>query len=802
MLLPFKKKPPVAAAKEPGAFAPSDVAPFIPYYCHYDAETLLTKNGELMQILRIATNRQGLDYESSADASTILREAIRRAVAEHVDSDKIALWFHTIRKRKPIRFRGDFKEDFAAGVQEAWQRLHKWKYQYYNETYISVLYEGQSGAMLETKNLRDVIFAGRNRAFRDAYLDVAREELERIVGGMMASIGESFNVSRLGAVERVPAGGDQSLFYSEPMEFLGTLVNLRGEEMLLPELDLSEALPKTVQTFGFNALETRSEAGKRCFAAILTLKQYREVPLETLDRLLQAPMEFILTQCFHFIPAQGALVQYREQKQLFDISGDSYCNQASGIEDMLSSLAGLPTDFGEHQTGIMVLADEFRQLDGEIAKVQSAFADLGLITIREDVKLEECFWSQLPGNFEFIRRSDTINTARIGGFCRLNRYPQGTATGNHWGDAITVLPTLVGSPYFFNFHDQDNGHTLVCDFNSFGDQTCPVMLNFLMTQTRRSNARLVVFDRERSADLLFRKLGGSYHSFPTLSHHAGQPRCNLNPFSLPDMPRNRAFLLAWCALLVMPERGFSDAQKEKVRAAIDALYAGDAQNRILTGFVGVLAGIDAALAQLFAKWHGEGANAGIFDGAQETFDPMAAMNGFDMNPVVRHRDCTLPVFAYLLHRVVSSVDGRPMLIVIHEAWDLLENSFIAPRLDSLFDMLQQNNAAVVLTTSKPLQNLKSYVWTAVAPHCATQIILPDDLARDYASLSELGIGEPEAVQLRRMDRQQGDFLLKQHNETIALRLYLKGMEERYAVFCNDSKNLAAALGQFSSGRSG
>jgi len=809
MLLSFRKKNSsdvVLGGKEPAgpaaAFSPSDVGEFIPYYCHYNPHTLLTKNGEVMQVIKITTNLAGLEYESSTDASSIVREAIRQAIAEHVDTDKIALWFHTVRKRKPIRYRGKFKEQCASDVREEWQRLHHWKYQYYNEIYVSLLYDGQHSMMLDTNNLKDIMLSKRNRYFRNAYIDVAYEELDRIVQAVTASIAQNFNVARLSVVERMPPPNEmpvnQSMFYSELMEFTGLLINLREGPALLPERDISREMATTAQTFGFNALETKNQAGKRRFAAILTLKQYREVPLETLDKLVQAPMEFILTQCFHFIPAAGALVQYKEQKQLFDISGDAYCIQASGIEDMMSSQTARPTDFGEHQTSVMVLADEFKQLDGEIMKVQSAFADLGLITIREDVKLEECFWSQLSGNFEFIRRRDTINTSRIGGFCRLNRYPQGIASGNHWGDAVTILPTLVGSPYFFNFHHQDNGHTIIYDFNSFSDATCPIMMNFLISQTRKCDARIVVFDRLHSADLFFQKMQGAYHNFPTLSHSPEQQRSNLNPFLLPDIPRNHSFLTAWCAMLAAPERGFSEMQKSKVQEAIDRLYKESRDKRNLSGFVECLAAIDPSLAKLFAKWHGEGTYAGLFDGAEEAFDPTQALNAFDMSPVVKHKDCTLPVFAYLLHRVVSSVDGRPMLIVIYDAWDLLENSFIAPRLDSLLEMLQQNNAAVVFTTTRPLQCTQSYIFNIIKNHCATQILLPDDIDREYMSAPQLGIVEAEARRLLRMDRQKGDFFLKQAGETIALRLYLKEMEDLYAVFANDSKNLAAALGKFSS----
>ena len=802
MLLAFKKRFGSAASAgktAPAATKMSDFSDFVPYFCHYNADTLLTKNGELLQTIKITTNRQGLNYEGNTDESNIVREAIRRAITGCVQTDKIALWIHTVRKRSPIRYRSHYKEAFAGKVHERWQQRHRWKYQYYNEIYITVLYDSHSAQLTDTQNFMSAVLPGRNRDYRNAYLDTVYEELSETVAAMLESIREHFNAELLTLVERVPPQDkislNQAIFYSEPMEFMGMLINLRPEHFTLPQMDISEALITSNLTFGFNALETKDMEGKRRFGAILTQKQYREVPSETMDRLLQAPMEFIITQTFHFIPHTGALQHYKAQKDMIDISGDDYCIQASGIADMMSSKSDSSTDFGEHQTSIMVLSDEFKSLDGEVAKVQNAFAELGLITIREDVKLEECFWSQLPGNFTFIRRRDTINTVRIGGFCRLNRYPSGIATGNHWGDAVTILPTLVGSPYFFNFHYQDNGHTAILDFNSFNDHVGSILLNFLLTESRKYDNRLYVFDRNQSADLLFQKMGGQYHHFPVLSRQPDQAQLKLNPFALADTKRNRSFLLVWMIFLISPSVTLPEAQKDILRAGIDDLYAKDPKQRHLEAFVALIAEQNAALAKAFANWHGEGMYAGIFDAREEALDFGQLMHAFDMTPVVKNKECVVPVFSYLLHRIINEIDGRPTMIVLHDALDLLDNDFIAPRLESFMEMLQQNNAILIFTTSKPFQFVKNPLAAIILKQCASHLFLPDDIRHQYAS-DELGLSEYESEQLVRMNRQKGDFLLKQHHETIALRAYLKELDEYHSIFANDIKTLAAAMGKF------
>jgi len=821
MQLPFLKKKSgdeISAVKPPPPPPPTRTIPhsdFLPYFCHYDAQTLLTKNGELMQTIRIAGNAQGRDYESGGRTpegeECTVRNMLRRAIGASIQTDDLSLWIHTVRKREPIRHDGRYREPFAAYVHKQWRHEHPWKHQYRNEIYVTLLHDGQSTILLDKNHLNRVILAPHNRRFRHDYLEAAHATLNQTVTAMLDHLRPYYNAERLSVVERLTATGHgvpQPVCYSEPMEFLSLLFNLHSEEVPLPEADISKALCSSALTFGFNALETRRD-GKRRFAAILTLKQYREMPGETVDRMMQAPMEFIVSQAFRFIPAGNALKEYKEQKDLFDISGDTYAIKASGIEDMLRSHKKRPVDFGDQQTSIMVLVDDFKQVDTELAHVQDSFPELGLVTIREDIKLEESFWAQFPGNFEFMRRRTPINTNRIAGFCRLNRFPTGVAEGNHWGEATALIPTMVNSPYFFNFHVRDNGHTLLFDFNSFNDHVGTILTNFLLSESRKFGGKLIVFDHHRSAQFFCKRLGGHYHLFPVMTPDSRgvildtpEPKVKLNPFTLEASPRNLSFLLAWCGSLIAPDIKLPDAQRERLRAAIEVLYAGPPEQRHLTGLITLLSTTDAPLAEAFAPWHGQGKYAGLVDATQETLDTQAPLNAFDMNQDVRKRECVIPVFSYLLHRVITAIDGQPTIIVLHQAWELLENAFFAPRLESLLEMLKQNNVMVISTTAKPADCADTHILNTLIRGCATHLYVPDDIALNYVSQSVgqtegatlgkmLQLNEYDAGLMRRMQRQKGDFLVKQSGESIALRVDLTGLNDIHAIFANDIKNPAA-----------
>jgi len=799
MILPFNKKQAQGnASSSATAPQPKGYEDFIPYYCHYNPYTLLTKNGEVLQIIKIATNNLGLEYESSDTDNQGLRNLVRDAIVSSITTDNYSFWMHTLRKHKRVSFPTQFKEPFAGYVNKQWEKKNRWKHQYYNEIYITILHDGQSTQLLEPKTLKHVVLPNRNRNYRNAFLDQSAAELDGVVSSILSIIGQRYDVKRLSAVERLPTHHDpmatQTVFYSEQMEFLSSILNMQPEECPMPDVDMSVALNTHQLTFGFNALESKSPAGKRRFAGLLTLKQYREVPLEMIDHVLQAPMDLIICQSFHFISENDALWQYKNQREIFKISGDDYSIRATGIEDMLQSM-GKKLGYGAQQTSIMVLADEYKQLASEVIDVQSAFAKLGLITIREDIKLEECFWSQLPGNFEFLRRKDPISTDKVGAFCRLNRFPSGVVAQNHWGSPVALMPTTVNSPYFFNFHFQDNGHTAIFDFNSFNDPTKHILLNFLISESRKYDGKLFIFDRHQSCELFFDKLGGDYHRLLPIKDAPKRPQMMVNPFWLEENPRNQAFLLAWCVSLISGHVTVTDEQRDSIRQSLAQLYTLPNEERSLVKLIGIMQAADPELAAHFSPWHGRGKYAALLEAGIETLDLRKPMHAFDMEPIIANPDIIIPVFSYLLHRIITTIDGRPTIIVLNEAWDLLENAFFAPRLESLLEMLQQNNVMVVFTTRAPSQRAESNVLSTVMRMCATRIYLPDDIAYEYES-PELGLSRRDSRMLLKMDRQKGEFLLKQNRESIGLKVSLEGMDDIYAIFSNNIKNLIAAGGEY------
>ena len=105
------------------------------------------------------------------------------------------------------------------------------------------------------------------------------------------------------------------------------------------------------------------------------------------------------------------------------------------------------------------------------ARARAKLADTGMTVAREDLALEAAFWAQLPGNFPMRPRKAPITSRNFAAMVPFHNYPAGRATGNHWGDALTLLMTSARSPFHFSLHAtdptdpdggsrKDTGHTL------------------------------------------------------------------------------------------------------------------------------------------------------------------------------------------------------------------------------------------------------------------------------------------------------------------------------------------------------
>jgi type IV secretion system protein VirB4 len=740
------------------------VPDFIPYACHYDADTILTRNGELLQVIKVT----GFSNEAIGSEQMDLRDMLRQAVLKNITNDNFALWLHTVRRKNNLDPGGDFPAGFSYNLNKNWKERHKWHETYVNEVYITIIRDSAKASMTNPSEMLRSMYFSALRKKHEAFLAEAHQELEAVVIGMLDTL------SPFGA-KRLTVTHERGVYYSDQLQFFAKILNLAELPVPMPINDLSEYLASHSIAIGFDTMEVRGRAGKH-FGVLFTLKEYQELPTAALDRFLQLPQEFIITQTLDFIDCKRALKEFKKQKYILSVGRDDALAEAIGLDFIIESDNGSATAFGDSQISIFLINSDLRGLAKNVNDATDRLSSLGLVSTRSDLRMEECFWAQLPGNFSFLSRRRPISTSLVGGFASLYNFPAGKRAGNLWGPAVTMFNTAEGTPYFFSFHEGDNGHTAIIGPAGMGKT---VLMNFMVSEARKFNGRLFVIDQMRASKVFLTALGGKY---TIIKPNEVSSSYAFNPFNMPDSAENRAFLYRWMGLLASADGGqISNAERDHLAKLVDYVYTLPREQRRLGVLAGSFGPVEAgSFGEKMALWYGTGKYAHLFDNDIADAVPFDAMiYGFGVSWVISDGLSLGPVVSYLMHRFEMLLDGIPTIIVIEEAWNLVNNPIFAPELADWLERLKAKNALVIFATETIPNDGKDVMTNTVTNAIATQIFLPnpdaDESSRAYKDIWGLSNEEFNTLSMMRVEKRQ--FMLRQGGQSVVAALDLSGLKE-------------------------
>jgi type IV secretion system protein VirB4 len=541
--------------------------------------------------------------------------------------------------------------------------------------------------------------------------------------------------------------------------------------VLLPTQDIGDYLPYRRISFGEDAIELgRAGASLRQFLGLVSVKDY---PGQTapgmLDELLRIPFELTVSQSFGFVERQAALSRMNLALRRMRSAEDEALSLRAELTDAKDDVAAGRAAFGEHHMTIAVCASSPDEVDAGVAEAQAALADLGIHSVREDIGLEPAFWAQFPGNFKYVARRGLVSTSNFAGLASCHNFALGKPSGNHWGEAVTLLETTAAGPYFFNFHHGDLGNFTVIGPSGSGKT---VVLNFLLAQARKFAARIIFFDKDRGAELFIRAIGGRYDVL-----RPGTPS-GLNPLQLTDTPANRQFVIDWIAVLA----GGADGEDLlQIKDAVDANFEQPREHQRLRYLVELFRGghrpHGADLWSRLRPWWGDGERAWLFDNESDLTDVQADAVGFDMTQVLDDPVVRTPAMMYLFHRVEERLDGSPAIVVVDEGWKALDDDVFVRRIKDWEKTIRKRNGIVGFATQSAQDALESRIASAIVEQAATQIFMsnPKALAREY--VDGFGLTEHELDLIRNIPDSAHCFLIKHGNDSVVARLNLAGEKE-------------------------
>jgi type IV secretion system protein VirB4 len=769
----------------------------IPYTAHVAPTVVRTAFGDYLQVFRLG----GASFESNDDEELNNWHERLNVLWRNVGSSNVALWAQVIRHRSGISRRpGETAvprdSTFAAALYEKYRNRIANETLMVNEVYLAVVYRPTSGAVtgLASKVLARTRRDGSLLAFADA-LD-ACEKLAQTLGASLAR----YEPELLGTYRSA------NIRCSSLQEYLGLLINGERQRCALRAGPLNQALATTRLLFGTEAIEYRLPTATRV-GAMLGIKEYPTPSVVGMyNRLLSVPFAFVLTQSFAFLTKAAGQSLLQRQFNRMTNAGDFALSQASELKDALDALTSNEFVMGDHHFSLQVLADvpdrdvdapgggRLKALNDHVALARSLLADTGMLVAREDLALEAAFWAQLPGNFAVRPRKAPITSRNFAAMAPFHNYPIGRASGNHWGEALSMFVSSARSPYHFSLHAsdptdpdggsrKDTGHTLICGPTGSGKT---VFIGFLIAMLERQGATQVIFDKDRGLEILVRALGGEY-----LPLRNGVPT-GFNPLQLPITPANVEFLKAWLRELSagpqQPRRAVPVREAADLDQALRGTLALDPEARRLSRLVEFLdptdpEGLHARLARWCEVCRGE--YAAVFDNSRDTVVSRLAgrsIIGFDVTEFLDHSLTRSPITLYLFHLVRQLLDGRRLVCWMDEFWRLVADPAFENFAKDGPKTWRKLNGVMCLATQSPSDVLDSPISRTLVEQTPTKIFFPNADADFREYTQGFGLTERE-FKLIKVELEPGSrmFLIKQAHHSVVCQLDLKGFDAELAV---------------------
>ena len=136
-----------------------------------------------------------------------------------------------------------------------------------------------------------------------------------------------------------------------------------------------------------------------------------------------------------------------------------------------------------------------------------------------------------------------------------------------------------------------------------------------------------------------------------------------------------------------------------------------------------------------------------------------------------------PVLLYLFHKINLSLDGTPSMIVLDEAWALIDNPVFAPKIKDWLKVLRKLNCFVIFATQSVEDAAGSDISDTLIQQTSTQIFLPNLKANASGYMDSFMLSQREFTLIKTTDPSSRFFLVKQGTDAVVARIDLSGMDD-------------------------
>ena len=765
------------------ALRENPLARFVPFSSLVSPHDVITRGGDYLRVWRL----DGVSFECADEALIAERHEALCSLLRNLAGGQWTVWTHRLHRAVTDRLQDPVEPGFAQELSRAYQAQIAERPMMSNELYLTLVYRPNVSrlgrALQSTKRTREAIAGSQMDALR------VMEERSALVDRVLRGFGPRL----LGRREQGGRG------YSEVAEFLGFLVNGYLRPIPMAAGPLYRSLPTTRLSFGLDKLELR-QGEQRRYAALVDIKEYADaVEPGILNALLYEASEFIETQSFSILPRREAQRSLELQRDQLIASEDVVASQVADMDVALNELGDGQFCMGDYHYSLVVFGSDVADAGRRAAQAIGAVGEASSLQMAPvDLVADAAWFAQMPGNWQWRPREAKLSSRAFAALACGHNFARGKRDGNPWGEALALLRTPSGQPFYLNLHSSPEGedsadrklpgNTLIIGSTGVGKTTLEM---FLLTLTCKWQPapRLMLFDLDRGCEIAIRALGGRYFTL-----EAGKPT-RLNPLQREATPARIQFweqLIRCC--IATPALPLLPADDRAIAEAIRAVammppalrrFSTVRQNLPKTG--------ENSLYERLGRWCEGGALGWVFDQADDQLLDLdqAAVIGFDTTEFLDLPEVRTPVMLYLLQVMEELVNGERLIYVISEFWKALDHEVFSDFAKQKQKTIRKQNGLGIFDTQSPSDVLRHPIGRTMVEQSVTKIFLanPEAVREEY--VDGFGLTQAEFDIVRSLGAQGGRcFLVKQGHASAICELDLGGLDDFVTVLSATTDNVA------------
>ena len=383
--------------------------------------------------------------------------------------------------------------------------------------------------------------------------------------------------------------------------------------------------------------------------------------------------------------------------------------------------------YGYYTTTIQVMDVDKKRCKEKAEAIRELLQQRGFSAQIEGMNNIEAWWGSLPGHYRANIRRNLVHSLCFCHFLPLTAIWPGDARNKHLnGPALLYTDTQGFTPFRFNLHVGDVGHTMVVGPTGAGKS---VLLNMLEAHfLKYKDSNVFIFDKAASSRALTMAVGGNFYNLAaeTDGQLSFQPLVDVDSDN--EMRWAQSWILNFLRSKETKDFNIGPKEEDLVWKALLSLRTFEPQYRTISTYSGLVQNEDIRMALMPLTM--AGAYGKLFDNDHDV-SGKGRWQVYEMETLMNLPEAVPLTLDYLFHRIeqqISKAKG-PSIIVMDECWLFMDNPIFAAKLKEYLKDMRKKNTSIIIAT----QNLSDIVRSAtlidvVKEQCKSKIFLPNSQA--------------------------------------------------------------------------